>query len=221
MTTIFIAGDSTAAKKETDKRPEAGWGEYLETYLAPGYHVNNHAMNGRSTKSFIEEGRLEALDKALKPGDFLFIQFGHNDQKVTEDRGTQPDGEYQSYLAQYVDVATKHDAQAVLLTSVTRRDFHEGQLNQDTLGAYPQAMSEFAKEQQLPLLDMYQITQDLYQNLGYEETKALHLQLAPGEHLNYPEGVTDNTHFNEAGAKQIAQLVAKAIKDARLLPTTV
>ena len=82
-------------------------------------------------------------------------------------------------------------------------------------------MSEFAKEQQLPLLDMYQITQDLYQNLGYEETKVLHLQLAPGEHPNYPEGVTDNTHFNETGAKQIAQLVAKAIKDAGLLPTTV
>lgn len=221
MTTIFIAGDSTAAKKEADKRPEAGWGEYLETFLVPDYHVSNQAMNGRSTKSFIAEGRLDIIDKAIQPGDFLFIQFGHNDQKIMEDRGTQPDGEYQSYLTQYVEVAKAHGAQAVLLTSVTRRDFHEGQLNTTTLGAYPAAMRTFAKEQQLPLLDMYQVTQTLYQTLGYEKTRDLHLQLAPGEHVNYPEGVTDNTHFNETGAREIAKLVAAEIKKAGLIPTTI
>lgn len=221
MTTIFIAGDSTAASKEFDKRPEAGWGEYLQEYLLPGYLVSNHAMNGRSTKSFIEEGRLAAIDKELQPGDFLLVQFGHNDQKINEERGTRPDGEYQKYLVEYLKVAQAHDAQVALLTSVTRRDFQEGQLNTDTLGAYPDAMRQFAKEHQLPLLDLYQVTQDLYQDLGYEETQNWHLHLAFGEHPNYPEGVTDNTHFNERGAQKIAKLVAQEIQKAGLFPTTV
>lgn len=209
---LFIAGDSTAAAKAPEKRPESGWGEYLESFFQESLTVCNHAQNGRSTKSFLNEGRLAIIEEALQPGDYLFIQFGHNDQKEDRDRGTAPFGDYQTNLSRYIAAARKKQAQPVLLTSVTRRSYLEnGELDAATLGDYPQAMRELAVKEQVPVLDIFSLTQAKYRALTPEKTKKLHLHLAKGSHKNYPDGVEDNTHFNEAGAKRIAALIAQTI----------
>jgi lysophospholipase L1-like esterase len=207
---LFIAGDSTAATYPEDRSPMAGWGQMLPLYLDGDVQVVNEAMCGRSSKSFIDENRLQPIADAIGEGDYLFIQFGHNDQKEDE-RRTEPSSTYKSYLTEYLQVARNAGAQPVLLTSVERRHFtEEGELK-DTHGAYPAAMKELAQELEVPLLDIQALTRQLYVSFGPEDSKQLFTWLAPGEHPNYPEGVQDNTHFNEHGAKQVAALVAKEI----------
>lgn len=217
MPTIHIAGDSTAAKKEADKRPETGWGEKFAPYFTEKITINNQAKNGRSTKSFIEEGRLENLIKEFKAGDFLLIQFGHNDQKIQEEKGTLPFGNYIDYLQQYAQAAVDADVAPIFLTSVTRRDYLDtGCLNPEILGDYPKAMRTFAHQYQFPVLDVFSRSQSLFQDFSKEETKKFYLHLPPGAHRNYPEGLHDNTHFSPEGAEKVAGLIAQLIKESRL-----
>lgn len=212
--TIHIAGDSTAATKEGDRRPETGWGEKIGALFNQNIRVVNHAVNGRSTKSFIEEGRLKKISEMLEPGDFLLIQFGHNDQKIDEERGTKPFGDYQDNLEKFCQVALNKGANPILLTSVTRRDYLEnGELNRHTLGEYPEAMISLAKKHSYPLLDIFSKSQDCLKKASKKDTKKYYLHLDVGEHPNYPEGVVDNTHFNDSGAQLVSELIVEEIKN--------
>ncbi|MDE1549435.1 rhamnogalacturonan acetylesterase [Jeotgalibaca caeni] len=212
--TIYIIGDSTAAKKDADKRPESGWGEHLEQFL-PGVVVKNHAMNGRSTKSFLDEGLFQAVEEGMQEGDYLLIQFGHNDQKEEDPtRYTEPFESYQENLRIFTEAAQKKQATPVILTSVSRRAFKDGELDPNTLGAYPDAALAFAKVQGVVSLDLFKRTQELLVSLGEMQSAALFLQLEKGVHPNYPDGVVDNTHFNETGARRVAELVAEELKHA-------
>ncbi|MEH6996525.1 rhamnogalacturonan acetylesterase [Neobacillus drentensis] len=215
--TIYIAGDSTAAIKLPDKRPETGWGEAFQSYFKENVKIENRAINGRSTKSFIYEGHLAAIEKSIQPGDYLIIQFGHNDQKLEDpERGTHPYGVYQDNLFQFIQLAYQKSAYPLLLTSVTRRKFEDDSIDIMSVGDFPQAMIQFAEKYQVPVLDIHKITNEFMGKIGNEESKKYYLHVAPGQSENYPEGITDNTHFNEEGAKAVAQLIIKAIKQSEL-----
>lgn len=217
MPTIHIAGDSTASIKEEQKRPETGWGEKITSYFTPTVSINNQAMNGRSTKSFIEEGRLALLVTTFKSGDFLLVQFGHNDQKTHADKGTLPYGEYIENLAFFAHVAKKANVHPVFLTPVTRRNYlSNGRLDTDCLGEYPRAMKQFAQKYNYPLLDIFSLSQQFLHTHTEEQTKEFYLHLKPEENKNYPDGLEDNTHFSPLGAEKIAHLITQEIKTQQL-----
>ncbi|MEC1523346.1 rhamnogalacturonan acetylesterase [Neobacillus niacini] len=215
--TIYIAGDSTAASKLPEKRPETGWGEAFQAYFKEDVRIENCAINGRSTKSFINEGHLARIENSIQPGDFLIIQFGHNDQKIEDpERGTLPYGDYQDNLGQFIQVAYRKNANPLLLTSVTRRKFEEDKIDHMSVGDFPQAMIHFAGKYHVPVLDIHKITTEFMGKIGNEESKKYYLHLPPGQSENYPEGIIDNTHFNEHGAKMVAQLIIEAIQQSDL-----
>lgn len=212
--TLFIAGDSTAALKGASEKPMTGWGEYLQGFFQPSIRVDNRAINGRSTRSFLAEGRLADIERDYRAGDYLFIQFGHNDGKA-EDPGryADPKLEYRQNLKQFIASARERGGTPVLLTSVSRRRFLEdGTLDPYAVGEYPSAMREVASETETPLLDIYAASQQLYQSLGAEASKRLFMHLPEQAHPNYPSGITDDTHFSDEGARLIARLVAEAIR---------
>ncbi|MFC8126584.1 rhamnogalacturonan acetylesterase [Streptomyces sp. NPDC057302] len=199
--TLYIAGDSTAAQKYTDVAPETGWGMALPFFLHDRrLRVANHAMNGRSSKSFADEGRLAVILEAIRPGDRLLVQFAHNDEKSADPaRYTEPWSTYQEYLKQYVDGARSRGARPVLATAVERRKFAADGTALPTHGDYPAAMRALAKAEGVPLLDVQALSLALWQRLGVEETKA---------YFNWTATEQDNTHFNPPGAIAMARLVA-------------
>jgi lysophospholipase L1-like esterase len=207
---LFIAGDSTAANYPEHHRPMAGWGEMLKLFMEAPVEIHNKAKCGRSARSFIHEGRLKEIDESLRPNDYLFIQFGHNDQK--EGGGyADPETAYPSYLSEYVHTAHRHGAWPVLLTSVERRHFNEDGELLYTHGGYTDAVRKLAGELNVPMIDLQIQTRNLYEKLGPEESRRLFVWLEPGEHANYPAGVQDNTHFNTIGAQEVAELTAQEI----------
>ncbi|MFE3827589.1 rhamnogalacturonan acetylesterase [Streptomyces sp. NPDC059092] len=215
---VHLAGDSTAADKYLGAAPESGWGTALPFFLGKHLTVANHAVNGRSSKSFLDEGRLTPILEALRPGDLLLVQFGHNDEKVTDPtRHTEPWSTYQECLRRYVTGAEAAGARAVLLTSVERRRFDAAGNSVPTHGDYPAAVRALAAAERVPLLDLQAATLALWQRLGVEGTKPHFNWLAPGESPNYPDGVSDNTHFRPRGAVAVARLVARALRDERVL----
>ncbi|MFS0692038.1 rhamnogalacturonan acetylesterase [Streptomyces nitrosporeus] len=218
LRTLHIAGDSTAAQKYADAAPETGWGMALPFFLGRHLTVANHAVNGRSSKSFIDEGRLTALLHRVAPGDLVLVQFGHNDEK-TEDpaRGTDPWTTYQQYLRQYLDGARRRRAQPVLITPVERRRFAADGTAKPTHGEYPAAMRALAAEEGVPLIDMQALSLARWQGLGPDGTEALFNWLEPGESPNYPDGRQDNTHFSPAGAVEVARMTTRALRDRGVL----
>ncbi|WP_282692793.1 rhamnogalacturonan acetylesterase [Streptomyces sp. CC208A] len=207
--TLFIAGDSTAAQKYADAAPETGWGTALPFFLHHGITVANHAVNGRSTKSFLDEGRLEPIGAAMRPGDILLVQFGHNDQKTTDPaRSTDPWGSYQDNLRVFVEAARSRGALPVLATSVERRRFDAEGNARRSLGDYPAAMRELAAASGVPLLDVEALSLALWQRLGPEATKT---------YFNWTDTEQDNTHFNPPGAIEVSRLVARELLRTRVL----
>ncbi|MBR8641020.1 rhamnogalacturonan acetylesterase [Streptomyces tuirus] len=207
--TLYIAGDSTAAQKYADAAPETGWGMALPFFLRHGLTVANHAVNGRSSKSFVDEGRLDAILGAIKPGDLLLIQFAHNDEKVEDPtRYTEPWTTYQDHLRMYVDGARARGARPVLATAVERRRFDANGKAVPTHGEYPAAMRALAAEERVALLDVQALSLALWQELGVEETK---------KYFNWTASEQDNTHFNPPGAIAVARLVARELLRARVL----
>ncbi|MEU6675028.1 rhamnogalacturonan acetylesterase [Streptomyces sp. NPDC046925] len=199
--TLYIAGDSTAAQKYADAAPETGWGMALPFFLhGRRLRVANHAVNGRSSKSFADEGRLAVILEAIRPGDRLLVQFAHNDEKSADPtRYTEPWSTYQEYLMRYVDGARSRGARPVLATAVERRKFDAGGTALPTHGDYPAAMRALAAAEDVPLLDVQALSLALWQRLGAEETKA---------YFNWSAAEQDNTHFNPPGAIAVARLVA-------------
>ncbi|HZG13940.1 MAG TPA: rhamnogalacturonan acetylesterase [Candidatus Bathyarchaeia archaeon] len=213
--TIFLAGDSTVTDQVSGQYPCTGWGQVLPLFFHDGIAVANHARSGRSSKSFIAEGRLEYIWRQIRPGDYVLIQFGHNDQK-TDERGTDPFTTYRDYLKVYLDGAKKAGAAPVLITPVHRRHFNDdGQLI-DTHGPYLEAMKQVAEEEQVPLIDLAAQSKRLIEQLGDEASKRLFMRLDPGEFANFPNGLQDDTHFQERGAIKIAELVAEEIREKNI-----
>ncbi|MFG2355642.1 rhamnogalacturonan acetylesterase [Streptomyces sp. NPDC048521] len=206
--TLYIAGDSTAAQKYADAAPETGWGTALPFFLRKEVAVANHAVNGRSSKSFVEEGRLDGVLCVIRPGDLLLIQFAHNDEKATDPaRYTEPWTTYQDFLRLYLDGARARGARPVLATPVERRRFDAEGNAVPTHGDYPAAMRALAKEEGVALLDVEALSLALWQLLGVEETKT---------YFNWTATEQDNTHFNPPGAIAVARLVARELLRTRL-----
>ncbi len=213
--TLWLAGDSTMAQKQPDKRPETGWGEALQPcFDSTAVRVANRALNGRSTRSFVAEGRWKAIVDSLKPGDYVFIQFGHNDEKVGTANYSSPE-DYRRNLVRFVDDVRSRGGHAVLFTPVVRRRF-EGARLVDTHGAYPDAARAAATEANVPLVDMTRASAALVEPMGPDSSRALWLHLEPGANPNYPTGVRDDTHFNPVGAQRMAGLAIDAMRALRL-----
>ncbi|UJF35000.1 rhamnogalacturonan acetylesterase [Paenibacillus hexagrammi] len=218
VSTLYLAGDSTVTDQPADGYPYAGWGQMLPYYFKADAAVANYAVSGRSSKSFIHEGRLDVIASQIRKGDYLFIQFGHNDQKMDEERHTSPYTTYKEHLQKYIDAARIREAIPILITPVHRRFFDEDGSLRDTHGDYITAMKELAEEQQVILLDLAAKSKVLYEQLGAEESKSLFLWAWPGEFPNFPRGAEDNTHFQELGAIQIAGLVVACIREQNIQP---
>lgn len=214
-TTVYLIGDSTISIKETKAYPETGWGMPFLYFFDESVLVDNRAKNGRSTRTFIEEGLWQPVADKLQAGDYVFIQFGHNDEIETKKSYT-PKDQYRANLVRFVQESRKRKAIPVLLTPVARRQFDEAGKIEGTHEVYAAMVREVAKKEKVPLIDLDRKSQELLQAFGPENSKHLFLQLAPGEHPNYPDGKDDNTHFNEYGARLMAQLVLAGIKENKL-----
>lgn len=213
---VWMAGDSTMSIKDVRAYPETGWGMPFVHFFDSTVTVDNRARNGRSTRTFISEKRWQGIIDSLQEGDYVFIQFGHNDE-VKEKVGsyTTPD-EYAANLKRFVTETRNKKGNAILLTPVARRKFDSTGHVMETHEQYSNLVRGVAKELNVPLIDHDKISKELLQQFGVENSKLLFLQLQPGQHPNYPNGKDDNTHFNELGARLMAQLVLNEIRAMKL-----
>ena len=209
--TIYICGDSTAASYKPEQAPIMGWGQALGELL-PGARVENRAMAGRSTKSFLSEGRLQKIETEIQPGDLMLIQFTHNDVNELVWRHTDPWTSFYHNLEIFVDTAILHGARPVLLTPICLRSWRDGRL-QESHGEYPEAVRVLAAQRNVPLIDLYEKSTALVRKMGDEESKKLYLHVEPGVYPAYPNGNMDDTHTKRAGAEAYAQVVAEALRE--------
>lgn len=211
-TTVYLVGDSTMANKQRTAYPETGWGMPLVTFFDSTVVVDNRAMNGRSTRTFIGENRWQPVAASLRPGDYVLIQFGHNDESPDKvDRYTPP-ADFKRNLLRFVRETQAKRAFPILLTPVTRRQFDAAGKVKETHVEYSALTTAVAREAQVPLVDLDGLSRNLLQPLGPEASKLLYMQLAPGDHPNYPLGRNDNTHFSELGARKVAALVVNDLR---------
>ncbi|WP_425436644.1 rhamnogalacturonan acetylesterase [Paenibacillus donghaensis] len=214
--TVFVAGDSTVTDQPEDGYPYAGWGQMLPGFFKPGVAVDNRALSGRSTRSFIHEGLFSGIMADIRPRDYLFIQFGHNDSKVDEARHTEPFTTYKENLLTMITEARSAGAIPVLVTSMHRRNFDADGVIRDSHGDYPVAMRELAAAEQVPLIDLHEKSRRLFEAYGPEGSKDLFMWSYPGEFIQHPAGVQDNTHFQILGGRLLAELVVEGIREAGL-----
>lgn len=232
--TIFMIGDSTMANKDIrGGKMERGWGMMLKNFFTEDVIVDNHALNGRSSKSFISEGHWQKVVEKIKPGDYVFIQFGHNDEKDDPKRHTDPGTTFDENLRKFVKETRMRGGIPVLFNSVVRRIFTnsttavadddtrsnssaglvEGDTLVDTHGDYLLSPRNVARELDVPFVDANKITHDLEQGLGPDKSKKLHMWYLPNEIPSLPKGRQDNTHYNVYGAYVVAGLLADAVSD--------
>jgi lysophospholipase L1-like esterase len=208
---ILMAGDSTMAIKDPKDYPETGWGMPFASFFATDIKIYNFAKNGRSTRTFREEGLWQQLMDICQPNDIVFIQFGHNDESsLKADRYTTPE-QYKHNLEQFIaEVRAKH-AQPILLSPVTRRYFDkQGRIQ--TTHLYTEIVAEVAKSTTVTYIDMDKISREYFSGLGDKGAAIRYMHIEPHVHPNYPHGVRDDTHFNELGAREVAQLVLTELK---------
>lgn len=211
--TLYLVGDSTMADKPTpEKNPERGWGQLLPQFFDDGVRVRNFAVNGRSTKSFIDEGKWDAVIAEVRAGDYVFIEFGHNDEKTDDPkRYTNPYTGYRRNLERFVLETRARHATPVLFTPIVRRHFNDHGVLEDTHGAYPLVVRDVARDLQVPFVDLQLLTEDLVARAGPEASKGLYVWVTPGTNEMYPEGRQDDTHLSVAGATDVARLAARAL----------
>lgn len=212
---IYIAGDSTAQTYDTTKTLQRGWGQMLSSFLDDKVEVINKAKAGRSTKSFQDEGRWTEIVSNIRKGDWVIIQFGHNDTSDKPERRASPT-DFRNNLIKFINDVRQKKANPVLLTPVVMRTFKDGALVDDRLKLYPGITREVAKEYNVPMIDINLKTRDLILKMGDEKSKSLYMWLEPGVDPSKPQGSKDDTHSLEAGATQIAKFVVEGIKDLKL-----
>ncbi len=213
--TIHLMGDSTMAPKKLDGgNPERGWGMMFPNFLDDSIQVINYAQNGRSTKSFISLGLWDRVKANIKKGDYVFIQFGHNDAKESDSTRYAPAyGLYQENLRLFVNTVREMGGKPVLLTPVSRRWFKEGVLDENCHTDYPAAMKQVAEELSVPLLDITAGTQEWLKSLGDEASRQYFMWVKSGTITAIPDGKEDNTHTKANGARKVAEIVCNAIKE--------
>ncbi|MCH7401933.1 rhamnogalacturonan acetylesterase [Belliella kenyensis] len=212
--TLFLIGDSTLADKPyAGSNPEKGWGQVLPLYFDEGIVVENHAVNGRSTKSFRDEGRWDTILAKIQKDDYVLIEFGHNDQKVNSpDRYAEADTDFRNNLIRYVEESRKKGALPILATPISRRSFDgKGDLI-DTHGRYSEVVREVSEAYGVPLLDLHLRTIDVIDQFGVEKSKELFLHFKPGDYEQFPYGIEDNTHLSATGAFKVADLAVQELK---------
>lgn len=235
--TIYIIGDSTAAEKDISKgSTERGWGMVLQGFFDEGIRIENHAINGRSSRSFYAEGSWQKVISKVKPGDYVIIQFGHNDEKPKPDRHTDVGTTFDAHLAQYVIETKAKGATPILMSPVVRRNFYlkpekqdddeklrestyKGeQVNSDTLvdthGEYAKVAERIARKYGAVFIDANKITHDIEQKAGVEGSRRFHMWIEPGKYSWAPDGRQDNTHYNQYGAHIVAGALADALGNA-------
>lgn len=234
-TTIFMVGDSTMANKNIDGgKKERGWGMVLKCFFDDDIVIDNHAVNGRSSKSFIDEGRWDAVKSRIQKGDYVVIQFGHNDEKLQPARHTEPGTTFDANLRKMVRETRECGGIPILMNAVARRNFYrvapenkddeklrntvgntaspaESDTLYDTHGAYLLSPRNVARETGAIFIDANRITSDLEQSLGKDKSKKLHMWFLPGEEPSVPQGRQDNTHYNVYGAHVVARLLSKTM----------
>ncbi len=212
--TIFLVGDSTMADKPNPaNNPERGWGQELPEFVDSDTHIHNHAVNGRSTKSFLDEGKWEAVRSQLARGDVVVIQFGHNDEK-TEDslRYAAPRGAYRDNLTRFVRETRERGATPILFTPIVRRQFAADGTMQNTHGEYPEVVRELARTLNVPLVDLNALSEKLVRSQGVEGSKRLYVWTSAGQYPAFPLARQDNTHLTPLGATMIAHVAAQALR---------
>ena len=213
-TKVYLIGDSTMCDYESSRAPLTGWGMPFKVFFDSTVQIDNRARGGRSTRTFLSENRWQPIADSLQEGDYVLMQFGHNDEAKEEkykDRYT-PVVDYTSNLIKFIGETRAKKAIPVLITPVSRIRFANG-VAQETHKEYTAAVHEIAKQYKTPLIDLDKKSRDLMQAMGPEYATLLFMQLEPGEHPAYPDGQKDNTHFNEYGARRIAELVLKGLKE--------
>lgn len=208
---IYLAGDSTMADKPLEDNPERGWGQLLPEYFNDKVVIENHAMNGRSTRSFIYEGRWDSLMNKVRKGDYVIIQFGHNDESIQKTERYCTPVEYRYNLTRFIRDVRSKGSNPILCTSVQRRKFDENGVFQDTHGDYPGYVRELATQLNVPLVDMQKKSEKVIIDQGVEGSKKIFLHISPGVCKKFPEGKEDNTHFSEYGARLMAGLFCEGL----------
>lgn len=209
---IFLIGDSTCANKNPYDAPETGWGQVLPELFTNAVEIQNHAVNGRSTRSFRNQGLWKKVHEQLHKGDYVFIQFGHNDQKESDTtRYAAAQTDYRKNLIRYIEETQAKGATPVLFTPVMRRKFDESGKFVDQHGEYPVVVREIAKQYNITLIDMHASSQKIIEQHGVEGSKKIFMNIAGGIYPKFPKGLEDNTHFTYYGAKLMANLAADGL----------
>ena len=211
--TVHLIGDSTVSLYAANVFPRMGWGQVFGSlFNSAGIAVSDKALSGRSSKSFYDEGAWTPVLNALKAGDYVFIQFGHNDEKTATNLHTDPYTTYEQYLSIYIDGAKAKGAFPILVTPVERNGWSAGKVKASH-GSYPDAMRQLAVAKGVPLIDLTARSTAKYQSLGQTYTTSnVFMNLTAGQYPNYPSGNADNTHFQQNGANIIAKLVTDGIR---------
>ena len=211
--TVYLAGDSTVTDQPDE--PWASWGQMLPRFFGPGVAVANHAESGESLKSFLGAGRLDKILSAIKPGDYLFIQFGHNDQKE-HGEGIGAFTSYKAELKQFITEAKKRGGLPVLVTPMHRRRFDADGKIVPTLGDYPEAVRQTAREENVPLIDLNAMSKTLFEALGPQGTLKAFVHYPANTFPGQTAELKDDTHFNAYGGYELAKCVVEGIKAAKL-----
>ncbi len=213
MKKIVWVGDSTVAFNMAGTYPQTGIGQEFDRYIKREYVVLDFAKNGASSKSFYDAGRFEPAKAVLEEGDFLFIQFGHNDEKPKADRHTDPYTTYQEYLMRYVNAAREKGAIPVLITPLSRRLFKEDGTIENSHGEYPAAVKQLAAREQIAVVDLTESSRILYESVGDMDSRKWFMYFPVGTYENYSKDMTDNTHLHYEGAIKMAGLVADGLRE--------
>jgi DNA sulfur modification protein DndE len=214
--TIYLIGDSTMADKPIADNPERGWGQMLPSFFDSSVIIENHAKNGRSTRSFLAETLWSPIISKLRKGDYVIIQFGHNDEKKEKvNRYTSPE-DYSKNLIKFVIESREKEANPILCTPIMRRRFDKDGKFYDEHGVYPDIVRKVAKEHNVPLIDMHRKSERIIIAAGEEGSKRIFLWIEPGTYKSIPDGKQDNTHFSEHGARIMAELAMEGIKELNL-----
>ncbi|MDD5790127.1 MAG: rhamnogalacturonan acetylesterase [Spirochaetia bacterium] len=211
---ILCLGDSIMQYNDWTSYPQTGWVQLLDRFFVPGTEILNFARNGRSSKSFITEGRFEKVLDAAQSGDFALIQFAHNDEKINDSQrysSAEKGGEFRKNLALMVQKLQEKGVKPILLTPVTRRKFVSEHKIENTHGLYPQAVSETAAELNVPCIDLTDLTTRYFEKAGENASKNFFMNFGGGIYENYPEGKTDDSHLRCNGAYAVCRLFVGAL----------
>ena len=215
---IYLIGDSTVCTQPDSQAPVTGWGTPFAIFFNPTVKVENHAKGGRSTRTFLSEDRWNPIFNKINPGDYVIMQFGHNDEakeEIYKDRYTSP-ADYRKNLTKFIAETRLKGGNPILVTPVSRRRFDKEGNVMETHIEYSAVVMSLAKELNVPVVDLDTKSRALYQSYGAEHSTLLFNVSGPGTNPQFPDGINDNTHFSEYGARLLAELVLAEIKNMHL-----